>query len=791
MSKTSTKRKSSGLTREEYVEKMKRKKNNVGNKSSSNKKNKKKAKKESTPKQKLLKFILLLILVAIIIMLVNAIISMVSFGSMAKSMVQNLPSTVVDSSGNEITKIGEERNRENISLSEMPENLKNAYVAIEDQRFYNHLGIDIRRTGAATLSYIKSFGHASFGGSTITQQLVKNLTGNTDSKVSRKFEEWKYAIALEVEFSKDEILEAYLNIIYVGPNVYGVQMGSKYYFNKSAKDLSLAECAYLAGINNSPNSYNPFRDGEDNSEKIEKRTKTVLQKMLELGYIEEAQYNETVSEVEKGLDFDRGDIEITKNIVYSYNVDALISELISDLAEEKNISEDFAENYIYMGNLKIYSTQKTDIQNTMETEFNKNKYILQSDKNSGETSQAAMVVIEQSTGYVVGTVGGLGEKTSSRGFNRATQAKRQTGSSMKPIAILAPGIEEKVITASSVFDDTQTTFTDYNNEEYTPENYDAYLGKITVRRAVESSQNIPFVYMMQLLTPKKSVKYLKEMGVTNLTSKDENLSLALGGLDKGITPLESAVAYATIANDGVYIEPTFYTKIENSSGKVVFETTQETRRVFSEETAYIVKSLLTEPVQGTYGTATYCKISGIDVAAKTGTTNENYDRWLCGFTPYYTATTWYGYDENETVNYGGKNPAGLIWANVMKNIHSDLENASFEKPSGVQTATICAASGELATGKCKSTYEEYFLKGTIPGMCSIHSDGTSSYETNTDVVQPKIQTEQDVVIEEPTRTQAIPENNNIQNQTSNTSSENTSIRHENENSNVFIDPASD
>ena len=415
MSRTSNKKKSStGLTREEYVKKMRRKKlddNEPRIKRQTNKKrDKSKNKKINSPKKKIVKAILIIILVIIIVIIIRTIISMVSFNQMAKEMIQNLPSTIVDSSGDEITKVGEERNRENISFDEMPENLKDAYVAIEDQRFYSHFGIDIRRTGAATIDYITSFGNASFGGSTITQQLVKNLTGNTDATISRKFEEWKYAVALEISMSKDEILESYLNIIYVGPNIYGVQMGSKYYFNKSAGDLSLAECAFLAGINNSPNSYNPFREGEDNTERIRNRTITVLDKMLELGYITDSEYEEAKAEVESGLNFQRGDIEITKDIVYSYHVDALISELISDLSEEKNISESFAENYIYMGNLKIYSTQDTDIQTAMETEFNRSRYILTSSNDPEAISQAAMVVIDNSTGYVVGTVGGLRRK---------------------------------------------------------------------------------------------------------------------------------------------------------------------------------------------------------------------------------------------------------------------------------------------------------------------------------------------------------------------------------------------
>ena len=237
-----------------------------------------------------------------------------------------------------------------------------------------------------------------------------------------------------------------------------------------------------------------------------------------------------------------------------------------------------------------------------------------------------------------------------------------------------------------------------------------------------------------------------------------------------MTVLESAAAYATIANDGVYIEPTFYSKIETSSGKTVMETEQETRTVFSEETAYIVKSLLTGPVEESYGTATYCSISNIDVAAKTGTTNENYDRWLCGFTPYYTAVTWYGFDINETISYNGRNPAGLIWASIMSSIHSDLDAATFEKPSSVKTAEVCSITGELANGYCSETYEEYFLKGTVPSTCAAHSSGNTGEGTQTVIVQERIQTEQDVEIEETETTQNT---NTSSNSNINTSSNST------------------
>lgn len=755
---------SDGLSREEYVERVRRKRNNEiddiineaqgrrtnGTSRKSNKKiNRRTPRKNNTKKdlnedineeldtktrikKKIIKILVRVLIVVLIILFILFIISLVRFTSIAKQMVKNTPSIVVDTSGEKIGEIGNERNRKNITFEEMPDNLKNAYVAIEDERFYKHGGVDIKRTGAATLNYIFSFGKASFGGSTITQQLVKNLTGNTDATVTRKVDEWTKAMALEVAMSKEEILEAYLNIIYVGPNVYGVETGAEYYFSKHAKDLSLAECAFLAGINHAPNAYNPFREGEDNSEKIKKRTNTVLNKMLELKYISNEDYNNSKEEVENELNFNRGDIEVEKEVdIYSYHTDALISEVIKDLAKKKHISEDFATNYLYMANLKIYSTQNKSIQDTMEKEFNKKRYLLDSKNDENATSQAAMVIIDNETGYVVGCVGGLGEKETSRGFNRATQAKRQTGSAIKPIAILVPGIDKKIFTASTTFVDEETDFNDGSDEPYHPTNYDGYLGEITVRRAVESSQNIPFVKMMEEITPKTSIKYLKKMGISTLTDKDENLALALGGLDTGMTPLETAAAYATIANDGVYIEPTFFTKIETEEGKTVLKSKQKKKKVFSKETAYIVKELLTEPVNGTYGTATYCKMKNMDVAAKTGTTNENYDRWLCGFTPYYSGATWFGYDINETINFNKRNPAGLIWSSIMDDIHSDLEGKRFEKPKKIVSCTVCSKSGKKATKYCGDTYEEYYIKGTEPGECTYHSSSNKGKSNRT------------------------------------------------------------
>ena len=639
--------------------------------------------------------------------------------NLALDIIENTPSQIIDNQGKLITEIGSTKISKNIPLSTIPENLKDAYISIEDQRFYSHSGVDIPRTAAAIINYVKNLGKSSFGGSSITQQLVKNITGENTSSITRKIKEWCRAITLEYVLEKDEILEAYFNIIYVGPNIYGVEMGSKYYFNKECKNLSLEECAFLAGINNAPNSYSPF-DEKDNSEKIKTRTKAVLYKMNELGYITKEEYETAKSNVDKGLAFSKGNISSNaRNNNYSYHTDALLTEVINDISNKKSISKEFATNYIEMAGLTIYSAQDTKIQNHIENEFKKSTYSIKSKNDPNVSAQAAMVIIDHTTGQVKGCVGGIGNKVA-RGFNRATQAYRQTGSASKPIAVLLPAIDKKIITGSSIYKDEIAFFEDGTDEGYSPENYNNYLGDITIRRAVESSQNIPFVKVMEQITPRVSINYMKKLGISSLTDVDNNINLALGGLDKGITPLELAAAYSTIANDGNYIEPSFYIKVENRLAKTVVKPNQKKYKAFSKEVAFIIQDLLREPVIGSHGTATYCKIKNIDVAAKTGTTNNEYDRWLCGFTPYYTAVTWFGFDVNETIDFNKKNPSGLIWSNVMKSIHTGLDGKIFDKPYRVETAQVCKHSGLLASTECNETYTEYYLRNTVPKQTCVN-----------------------------------------------------------------------
>lgn len=690
--------------------------------------------------RKILKAIIILTLILIIIGAgVFAGIFFGLFGDEFKITTEDLSinknnSIVKDEDGNIIANLAGDENRKIISMDEMPAYLPKAFISIEDERFYTHKGVDLKRTAAATVTYVFNRGSSSFGGSTITQQLVKNLTNEKDDSgvagITRKVKEMSKAYQVERLISKDQILELYLNLIFLGDKAYGVEIASQYYFSKSAKDLTIAEASFLAGINHMPNKYLPFEEyaSKDNAEqlksdmkeKINKRTKTVLMKMKELGYINEEEYNTANSEVDNGLAFKKGTIT-TGSSAYSYHTAATINQVKKDLIAKNGWSEEFADFNLRNNGYVIYSTQNSSIQSQMEEVFKNDKYVRKGKNKAGETeySQAGMAVIDHSTGKVVGVMGGLGSSAEASGLNRATQSYRQTGSSMKPISVVAPGLEMNTLTAGTVYDDSVTVFPG----GYDPENYNKYMGPITIRDALESSQNIPQLKAMFEIGPANSIKYLRQMGLSKLVTasenkkiNDESLSLALGGLTTGASPLEMAAAYATIANNGEYITPIFYTKVEDKNGKVVIEPTQEKHRVISEQNAYVLKSLLTEPVVGSGGTAKYCKISGIDVAAKTGTTNESKDRWLCGFTPYYAAATWYGYDTPQRVSYSGSpsNPAGALWSAVMKSIHKGLDNKKFEEPSGIVRATICKDTGLLAGESCTNKYTEIFVKGTEP-----------------------------------------------------------------------------
>lgn len=721
--KTKTKPK----TKEDYVKE-----------SEVNKKNKKGKKKGKHPKLK--KALIIIFIIFILLCLIGVgIFAGVFFSDKLKLTKAELTighnnSVVKDIDDEQIFDLSSgDINRKIITYSEMGPYLPNAYVAIEDKRFYDHSGIDLTRTMSAAIQYVLRGGHSSYGGSTITQQLVKNLKSDKDDTgfagVTRKIREMSRAYQIEQMLSKQQILEQYLNIIYVGgTTICGVENGAKYYFSKSAKDLDLAEAAFLAGINHSPNSYNPFwNEGDEEVTKaIKTRTKTVLAEMKDQNRIsdnaEEAEklYNEAVAEVEAGLKFKEGSFNNATQM--SYHTDAAIKEVVSDLAELKDIDEKAARSLLVSGGYKIYTTQNTEIQKRMEKEYVKDEYVYYARTTGGpkenkEHTQSGMVIIDNKTGYVIGCMGGLGTDVDATGYNRAIQAPRQTGSAIKPLANVIPGLEEGVITAATVYDDRRADF----GGGYAPKNVANYRGLTTVRKAIEVSSNVVNMKILSNVGPSKAIKYLQDMGLSHVNPDlDNNLALSIGGMSEGATPLEMAAAYEAIANGGEYTEPTFYTKVEDSNGNVILESKQEKRRVMEETTAYITADILKDVVTGSSGTAYMCKISGMDVAAKTGTTDSKKDKWLCGFTPYYSAATWVGYDTPEEVRYGNANAAQQIWARIMKDIHSDLKDAKFVKPSGITTATVCLQSGKLATKSCTQKYTEIFKAGTVPKYCEGH-----------------------------------------------------------------------
>lgn len=721
--KTKTKPK----TKEDYVKE-----------SEVNKKNKKGKKKGKHPKLK--KALIIIFIIFILLCLIGVgILAGVFFSDKLKLTKAELTighnnSVVKDIDDEQIFDLSSgDINRKIITYSEMGPYLPNAYVAIEDKRFYDHSGIDLTRTMSAAIQYVLRGGHSSYGGSTITQQLVKNLKSDKDDTgfagVTRKIREMSRAYQIEQMLSKQQILEQYLNIIYVGgTTICGVENGAKYYFSKSAKDLDLAEAAFLAGINHSPNSYNPFwnEGDEDVTKAIKTRTKTVLAEMKDQNRIsdnaEEAEklYNEAVAEVDAGLKFKEGSFNNATQM--SYHTDAAIKEVVSDLAELKDIDEKAARSLLVSGGYKIYTTQNTEIQKRMEKEYVKDEYIYYARTTGGpkenkEHTQSGMVIIDNKTGYVIGCMGGLGTDVDATGYNRAIQAPRQTGSAIKPLANVIPGLEEGVITAATVYDDRRADF----GGGYAPKNVANYRGLTTVRKAIEVSSNVVNMKILSNVGPSKAIKYLQDMGLSHVNPDlDNNLALSIGGMSEGATPLEMAAAYEAIANGGEYTEPTFYTKVEDSNGNVILESKQEKRRVMEETTAYITADILKDVVTGSSGTAYMCKISGMDVAAKTGTTDSKKDKWLCGFTPYYSAATWVGYDTPEEVRYGNANAAQQIWARIMKDIHSDLKDAKFVKPSGITTATVCLQSGKLATKSCTQKYTEIFKAGTVPKYCEGH-----------------------------------------------------------------------
>lgn len=711
-------------------------------------------------------------------------------------------STVLDKDGNQIARlVATGSNRVYATIDEIPLNLQHAFVAIEDERFYEHNGIDIKGILRAGVKGITS-GRFSEGASTITQQLLKNnvFTNWTSEssfaeKLERKVQEQYLAVQLEKKVSKDWIIENYLNTINLGQNTLGVQAASRRYFGKNVSELSLSECAVIAAITQNPSRFNPISNPDQNLERRDK----VLNNMLEQGYITQDEYDDAINDDV----YDRIQVVNTateEEEVTSYFVDELTDQIIQDLIDLKGYTETQAYKALYNGGLTIYSTQDAELQKICDEEVNNQEnypsepkysfsYRLTIEKSdgsfenyseqtmlsyyqysnsdysinyssieeaeeaiekykaeimepgdkivaNGETvtftlqPEAALTLMNQETGEVVAIVGGRGDKTASKTLNRATDTTRQPGSTFKPLAAFAPAIDSGGLTLASVQDDAP-----YSYENGTPlKNYDnSYRGFTTIREAITTSINVVTVKTLTEIGTNLGYSYLQDFGFTTLVDDDNNQALALGGITDGVTNLELTAAYATIANEGTYIKPRFYTKILDHDGNVLIDNTPQTHSVLKDSTAWLLTNAMEDVV--TKGTGTAVNFGDMAIAGKTGTTTKSRDALFAGFTPYYTCVVWGGYDDN-TPQSSTSYPKA-IWKAVMGRVHENLEYKDFVMPDSITTATVCKKSGKrVVAGLCDAdprgsmARSEYFADGSVPTeYCDHHVNVTVCAES--------------------------------------------------------------
>lgn len=598
-------------------------------------------------------------------------------------------------------------------MHEIPDDLKNAFVAIEDQRFYEHKGVDWKRTAGATLDWVT--GKGSYGGSTITQQLIKNMTQDDDYSVKRKLTEILRALALEKEVNnKDKILEMYLNLIYMGYGSNGVKTAARTYFDKDLSELNLAECAALAGITNNPSKYDPFRFPEN----VKDRQRTILQEMNRQEMITTRQMTEALA---APLNYQRPADEGENAEPYTYFTDTVITDVVNDLVERKGYSKTLANNLVTSGGLKIYTTVDTRIQSIMEEVYANDANFPNISKN-GVLPESAMVIANKD-GEILGIIGGRGQKTGSLLLNRAT-SPRQPGSAIKPLAVYGPAMDAGIITPYTSMEDS--AYEEINGKPW-PRNDDrTYRGDVVLKDAVAKSINTIAVKTLAELTPEASFRFLTEkLQFRNLVGSQTTSSgkvqtdialapLALGGLTNGATVREMAGGFTIFINDGKFIPPHTYSRVLDSEGKVLLSYEDEMPIIAfeNEKTSYYMNLTL----QGvtSYGTATSAKIPGIATAGKTGTTTSQRDRWFCGYTPYYVGVCWFGYDKTYTLSGVRGNPATNLWKAVMTRVHEGLPDASFPTAGeGFSSVSYCTKTGLLPSSGCE-TATGYFYKGDAP-----------------------------------------------------------------------------
>lgn len=627
-------------------------------------------------------------------------------------------STILDKDGNLIdTLYVTESNRVYVELEYIPEYLQKAFIAIEDSRFYEHHGIDLRGIARAFVKGITSGGFSQ-GASTITQQLLKNNVftdwmseENFFDRVCRKIQEQYLAIRLEQNYSKEWILENYLNTINLGGGTRGVEVAAQYYFDKNVSELTLSEAALIAGITKNPSAYNPLK----NPEKSLDRQALVLKAMLDQGYLSQEEYNQVTSE------------NVLANLVtsdnrgakvFSWFEDALLNQVVEDLKTQYGCSEEEAWDTIYTGGLTIYSTADSRLQEICESEATNSKWY-------SEGQELSLVMTDVESGAVRAIVGSSKEKTESLAYNRATDAVRQPGSTIKVLGEYAAAIEKGIVTLGTTFDDAPYN---YSNGSGIKNAYSTYKGQTTVRDAIATSGNVVALKVFQEVGEDVVFDYLQKFGLSNLTSDDKNEALSIGGTYNGVTNLQLTAAYNAIANLGKYMQPHFYTKVVDAKGNVLLNAinVSSAHRVIAPETAALLTSAMESVID--YGTGTDAAVEGIALAGKSGTTNESRDVWFVGFSEHYTLGIWGGHDNNAA--QGSGKYVKQIWSAIMRQAYKGDPSASsilFDKTNLV-SVEICTKCGNRATrGLCDNTVQgnmtrkEYFVKGTEPTTaCDCH-----------------------------------------------------------------------
>ena len=635
-------------------------------------------------------------------------------------------------------------NRKLVSLSEIPKSLQDATIAIEDETFREHHGVNWKRTLYGV--FLMFTGQDIQGGSTITQQFIKNFTQYDDVTVKRKILEIFRALDFDGTYSKDQILEWYLNYIYLGDGCYGVATAAENYFGKDVSELSLAESASLISITNNPTIYGPNStvrmtnaDGvvTTGRERNKQRQELVLWKMLDLGMISQAEYDAAIAEE---LNFVREQDEKKPGVIYNWYDEQVISDVIEDLMEKYDYSEQIAEDMVLSGGLNIYACVDQNIQSIVESVYY-NRSSLDLVSKSGQEIQSAIVIIDPE-GNVAGLAGALGEKEGNLLLNMASGTYRQPGSSIKPLSVYAPALEYGVITPASAFDDYPVQV--YSGKAWPANSYLHYKGLLNLAPAIAVSSNPVAVRALEQLGVETSFQFMQENFHIDLVEElvvggeiknDYGTSqLGLGGLTNGVSVMDMAAAYSVFPRDGLYVEPKTYTKVTREVDGVeevlLDNTVSEPEAVLSTKTTWYMNELLKGVVNGRYSgaTGTAAQLSGMTVAGKTGSTTSNNDRWFVGYTPYYTAAVWVGYQNPERI-YSDGNPAVSLWKKVMAPIHEGLENKSFSQASGTKTVQICQDSGLLATEACASDprgsriISVTLFEGDIPSeQCALHKE---------------------------------------------------------------------